>query len=1249
MKTIKQYVVLSLLFVSFTIQAQTNIIKEGNYTVSGKETLTASEGVILKPNSWIKPGSDFFAKITPDVYNTISLTENENYVFTRVFQEEMSSVGEITKNSDVIESVTYLDGLGRPKQQITIKGSPNAKDIVTHIPYDDYGRKALNFLPFERESATLGNYTTIDVNAQINSYYQNKYADDYADVAESAVNAYSQNIFEPSPLNRIKKQAAPGKNWKATGEWDSEGDNTIKFDWTTNTANEVVYFKVDFPNNENTEDPRLVKDEYYDPKELKVSIVKDENWKFWQTKLDDHTTKEYTDKQGRVVLKRTYNNGTPHDTYYVYDDFGNLTYVIPPKVTVDNGVSASELAELCYQYKYDYRNRLVEKKIPGKDWEYIVYNTLDQPVMTQDGLQRSKSHKEWLFTKYDAFGRVIYTGIIKNNSSRLDLQDSANNNTVYSSYEAKENTTRTLGGTEIYYTNNAIPRYIDQILTVNYYDDYEVGDIVTFNPADGAGPWEEMLAVPNVKGLPTVSQVKVLNTDKWVTTATYYDDKGRAWETHVKNEYLNTEDWVLNKLDFAGKILKTRSMHTKGSNAPIITVDDFTYDHMGRLVDQKQQINNQPQEHIIENVYDEIGQLTTKNVGGGLQEVNYAYNVRGWLKGINDVDAIGDDLFSFKINYDTVEGRFNEPSLYNGNISQTIWKTANDNIKRAYTYSYDALNRITKGMRSTGNNLMTEDSYSVWGIAYDKNGNIGRISRNGRPTGTSSQLIDELYYEYSNNKLLKVRDASTSIYKAAGFKDGTNTNNDYVYDVNGNMTEDRNKGISDITYNHLNLPVTVRFNDDSSISYIYDAVGMKQRKVFVNETSGEEGQTDYAGNYIYENDKLKFFNHVEGYVEPLYSIPKPFSNEIPKLIGANYVYQYKDHLGNIRLSYTDMNKDGQVTKAEIQEEKNYYPFGMEHKGYNDRVLRDHPYGFNGIELTENLGLNLYEMPLRQYDPTIARWTSIDPVTHHSMSTYNAFDNNPTFWADPSGADGQLIYDLNGNPHYVSDSQMTTVYQANEGSNDKGSGGNFYEKLDDNGNGTGQYKYFGVSGKVKGYEKLGPSAHINETDSDGNTTRIYLDGKTLSSYKYNHATGKYDILLEDFDNGIDSRIEGTFLKPINNGTIVLGALSGSIINGIQHGTIAVYESLANDVDATDVRYIESFGYTPIIDRWIPYYTNGEFISIDIYSQGEKELAKIYSSSLLSFAKFKTNLSKNKDLDKQATKQFKKWVKSLIDKW
>jgi RHS repeat-associated protein len=122
-----------------------------------------------------------------------------------------------------------------------------------------------------------------------------------------------------------------------------------------------------------------------------------------------------------------------------------------------------------------------------------------------------------------------------------------------------------------------------------------------------------------------------------------------------------------------------------------------------------------------------------------------------------------------------------------------------------------------------------------------------------------------------------------------------------------------------------------------------------------------------------------------------------------------------DHLGNVRLSYTDNNNDGVIqtdgTNSEIVEESNYYPFGLKHKGYNNVTnslgnSTAQKFGYNGVELEESLGLNLMEMEFRQYDPTIARFTGIDPVTHHSMSTYTAFDNNPVYFSDPSGADAE---------------------------------------------------------------------------------------------------------------------------------------------------------------------------------------------------------------------------------------------------
>ncbi|MDD3014658.1 MAG: hypothetical protein PHC34_13235 [Candidatus Gastranaerophilales bacterium] len=133
----------------------------------------------------------------------------------------------------------------------------------------------------------------------------------------------------------------------------------------------------------------------------------------------------------------------------------------------------------------------------------------------------------------------------------------------------------------------------------------------------------------------------------------------------------------------------------------------------------------------------------------------------------------------------------------------------------------------------------------------------------------------------------------------------------------------------------------------------------------------------------------------------------------------NYVFNYTDHLGNIRLSYT---KDPTTGVLKILEQSHYYPYGMKHSNYNDSkhdydqgeggifaiikpVIRsNYQYKYNGQEYQDELGLNLYDMDFRDYDPAIGRWTGIDPVVHYSQSTYNAFDGNPVFWADPSGAD-----------------------------------------------------------------------------------------------------------------------------------------------------------------------------------------------------------------------------------------------------
>ncbi len=973
-------------------QTQQNMIIQ-NETITTSTSRVATHSIRILPTTKITAGASFSAMIATDPYQSLDLSADENYILTRVFQAE-TTTGTVANQGDVIENITYLNGLGKTEQRIAIRQSPDKSDIVTHFDYDDYGRQDKEFLPYATAS-NGGSMFTGSILSEVINYYEDAYPNDFSNNS-IITNAFAQKELEASPLNRVLKQAAPGQDWRLGG------GHEIEFEYTANGVDEVRLYWVTTNFSNHTFVPSLAGGTaYYTAGELTKSVVKDENHN-GTTKL--HTTEEFKDKQGQVILKRTYAlvNAveTAHDTYYVYDDYGNLTYVLPPKVITSDGISSSELSALCYQYVYDHKNRLVEKKIPGKGWEHIVYNKNDQPIMTQDANLRIE--EQWLVTKYDQFGRVVYSGIKEHPNSRIQFQDLVEN-TNYTHWEAIQANQVTRGGATMYYTATAMPSIIETVHTVNYYDKYI--DLPSGLPTAITNTYG-VTSTTNTKGLPTVTKVRVLDTNRWITTVTYYDAKARPIYIYSKNDYLGTTDIIESKLDFVGNVIETKTTHQKTGHDAIVTIDTFDYDHAGRLISQKQRINGQAEEVIVENTYDALGQLESKEVGGGLQKVDYAYNVRGWLTGINDLDNTdpvihmeSDDLWGFSIKY-------NDPSysggeaLYNGNISEVNWSSNNTNTSDFwYIYYYDALDRLTKGQFAGGG---LGGRYDVSDITYDKNGNINTLKRNGHTNSSATTFgtIDNLAYTYGDgNKLLKVGDTGNRTY---GFKDGINAGNDYAYDVNGNMISDANKGITNITYNHMNLPTRVTFEDGEDgdgrfITYKYDATGVKLMKLSYD--AGDEYVTHYAGNYVYDgnDDELEFFSHPEGYIQ---RDGDEFS----------YVYQYKDHLGNVRLSYTDHDNNGSIdASTEIIEESNYYPFGVKHKGYNNVTTSlgnstAQKFGFGGKELQDELGLDWYDVTARNYDAALGRWMNIDPLAEEMRrhSPYNYAFNNPIFFIDPDG-------------------------------------------------------------------------------------------------------------------------------------------------------------------------------------------------------------------------------------------------------
>ncbi|WP_456243166.1 DUF6443 domain-containing protein, partial [Xanthomarina spongicola] len=428
--------------------------------------------------------------------------------------------------------------------------------------------------------------------------------------------------------------------------------------------------------------------------------------------------------------------------------------------------SSEEINGLSYIYHYDYRNRLIEKKIPGKGWEYIVYNTLDKPILTQDANLRTQN--SWLFTKYDAFGRVVYTGkhvfepidygdSLEDNSGRKQLQDNVNAqgaNNIETRFQ--NDFYEMIGTTLLHYSNKVIPKIDIEVYTINYYDTYS-NDVTSIgseflNPGTVTINTQDYQTTTETKTLTTGARVRILGTDQWITSVTYYDEDAKPIYAASKNDYLGTVDIIKSEIDFTGKVLQTESTHIKDANAPIIINDAYTYDHAGRLLTQTQTITGNTPELIVNNHYDELGQLESKGVGGSLgsplQLVDYTYNIRGWLKTINNGDTTENDLFGFQLNYNTGAN-----PLYNGNISETHWQTANDNNPRSYDYTYDALNRLKTAnyhgnyvLNGTANQI---EDYSLNYINYDKNGNILGLERTGL-IGSENRIdiIDDLVYGY---------------------------------------------------------------------------------------------------------------------------------------------------------------------------------------------------------------------------------------------------------------------------------------------------------------------------------------------------------------------------------------------------------------------------------------------------------------------------------------------------------------------
>ena len=215
--------------------------------------------------------------------------------------------------------------------------------------------------------------------------------------------------------------------------------------------------------------------------------------------------------------------------------------------------------------------------------------------------------------------------------------------------------------------------------------------------------------------------------------------------------------------------------------------------------------------------------------------------------------------------------------------------------------------------------------------------------------------------------------------------------------ANGNMTKDRNKGISCITYNTMNLPSRIEFENGSHATYLYSADGTKLQMKYETSYAGllasgppsgsastaiaQTHTIDYVGNKIYEDGVLSRILIEGGYVD--------YSGETP--IYHTYL---TDHQGNVR-GVVDEN-------TAVKQVNHYYPYGALFAESTNGGVQ--PFKYNGKELDRMHGLDWYDHGARHNDAAIGRWHVMDPLCekYYDVSPYAYCAGDPMNAIDPDG-------------------------------------------------------------------------------------------------------------------------------------------------------------------------------------------------------------------------------------------------------
>ena len=641
---------------------------------------------------------------------------SQNYILTRTMLK--------SDTKSYLSKVVYYDGLGRPFQTVN-KAIENTNkkgvSLATLQEYDAAGRETKTWLP----AVITPDYLAP---ASFKSSAPASHGNDSR--------PYQEAVYETSPQNRIVKQYGAG------ADWHSGHPVATEFMGNSATAQlRCTRYKV-------TSAGALEASGDYANGTLNVTRTTDE---------DGNMSYTFMDKIGRTLLERRMNGSEALDTYYVYDNYGNLCYLLPP--AINGNISTDNLNLYAYQYNYDGCNRCIRKKLPGTQYIEYVYDNSDRLTFSQDGSQRALSAQNWTYYKYDQLNRLTEQGLCTNKV--------------------------TTSGTTVH--------------IMNYYDSYSFIGTQGFTGSNfstdtsGYG-----------KGALTGQMVAGINGNP-VWKAFYYDIRGREVK-RVESNAMNGYDVTTTSYSFTNKPLTLTHVHTSGSKS-LTEVHTYSYDYADRLSKVQHKLDNNTIVTLAEYTYDDLGRMEQKKLGGTAHSSTYSYNIRSWLTGITG------SKFTQTLAYN------NSTAGYNGNITAMGWTADGDS--HSYTFTYDGLSRLLNATHGAGRFTEKVTSYdkngnikglqrygqtgaSTYGLidnlSYTLNGNqLNRVDdavnasaynggfefkdavkqaneyaydNNGNLTKDLNKGIEEIQYNSLNlPKLIKFKDQSTITYTYAA--DGT--------------------------------------------------------------------------------------------------------------------------------------------------------------------------------------------------------------------------------------------------------------------------------------------------------------------------------------------------------------------------------------------------------------------------------------------------------------------------------------------